>query len=56
MGGGGRHTDLQHLLQVSGAGDPFVLIENLGDDPHYWLELWGVPPQGGPLPCTDETT
>ena len=32
--GGGRHTDLQHLLQGSCAVDPFFLIVNLGDDPH----------------------
>ena len=54
--GGGQCSDLNHLLQFGGAGEPFVCIGDLGDDPQYWQYPWGVPPQGGLLHSRDEAS
>ena len=55
MGGGG-YQDLWYALQSLRAGDTFVLLGDMGDDPLDWSNPWGFTPQGGPPFVRDATS
>ena len=53
--GGGRRPDLQYILKIVCAGDTFVPLGDMGDDPLYQSNPLGIPPQDG-LPVYGDAT
>ena len=46
--GGGIHLDLRYVIQSDRSGNTFFQIGDTGNDPPYWSNSGGSPPQGGP--------